>query len=163
MKPNIKKLVSTFQETAGIVKVRLKQKGFVLPVAHEGGIKFKHLWVKKDHRTGMYGISNLHNSKIVYERDIYSLKIAVAIAIYLGTGTGFNREKLLRADEKYGHYLNEIAIFKHTIRCAIKNNDLNKQEVAETRLDNVSAYLDVEKKMVNTILQQAEKLLFENK
>ena len=45
MKPEVKKLVSAFQATAQSVKIRLKQNGFVLPVSHNGGIKFKHCYI----------------------------------------------------------------------------------------------------------------------
>ena len=163
MKPDVKNLVSNFSETAQKVKERLKQSGFVLPVAHQGGIKFKHIWIARHPDQNAWIIKNLHNSNKIYHKAITSLKIAVAIAIYEGLGVKYNKMDLLKQDHEYCHYCNEVMLFKNSIKHAIKIGDEFKQIVAETRLDVVQVGLNRETIQVNNILKQAEKLLFKNK
>lgn len=163
MKPDVKNLVSNFSETAQRVKDRLKQSGFVLPVSHEGGIKFKHIWIARNKDTNTWSVRNLHNSNKIYHEHICSIKIAVAIAIYEGLGVKYNTDALLKQDHQYSHYYNEVVMFKNSIKNAIKMGDEFKQIVAETRLDVVQVGLDREIIQVNSILKQAENLLFKNK
>jgi len=162
MKPEVKKLVSTFAETAQAVKLRLKKSGFVLPVAHNGGIKFKHCFIKKNNN-GWYNITNLHNPKIKYYTDIASHKIAIAIAIYLGQQVRFKESEILKQDHDYMHWFNEIRIFKHLLAVAIKNNDIVKMDIYTARIEEYMPRYKRAKHEVSLILNKAESLLFETK
>ena len=136
MKPEVKKLVSAFQATAQSVKIRLKQNGFVLPVSHNGGIKFKHCYIKKD-RHGWYNILNLHNPKISYYKGIANHKIAVAMSIYLGMDVEFDEQEHLDADFKIDMY--------------------------HARLDEYMPRYERYKHTVGLLLDEAETLLFDTK
>ena len=163
MKPDVKKLVDAFQATLKSVQTDLKAKGFVLPVAHNGGIKFLHVFVKKNDY-GFYDISNLHNPKIVYYKSICVHKIAMAIAIKLGKGVEIpNINALLNVDNRYCHHLNNIRIYKHTSKKALEAGDDVRSEIVMSRVDYHYDALIPIKKEVNTILDDAEKLLFDNK
>ena len=162
MKPEIKKLVTAFAETAQSVKSRLKKSGFVLPVAHNGGIKFKHCYIKKNN-DGWYDIVNLHNTKIVYYRDLASHKVAVAIAIYLGMDVKFKESEILKADREYLHWRNEIRHFTYQISNSVKNNDSMKVDIYTARLEDYRPRYDRAKQQVSHILIKAESLLFDTK
>ena len=162
MKPEVKKLVSTFQATAQSVKIRLKQNGFVLPVSHNGGIKFKHCYIKK-YRHGWYNILNLHNPKISYYKGIASHKIAVAISIYLGMDVGFDEQEHLDADHKYLHYYNEIRFLKHGLKVAEQNEDYLKIDMYNARLHEYMPRYERYKDTVGLLLDEAETLLFDTK
>ena len=162
MKPEVKKLVTAFAETAQSVKVRLKKSGFVLPVAHNGGIKFKHCFIKKNHK-GWYDISNLHNPRKIYYRDIASHKIAVAIAINLGMAVDFKEQDVLDADHEYLHWNNEIQHFKHQIKSAEKRNDQVKIDIYTARYEECLPRYNRAKQQAARILIKAETLLFDTK
>jgi len=162
MKPNVKKLVQSFSETATIVKTRLKKSGFVVPVAHDGGIKFKHCHVKKN-KNGWYDVSNLHNPKIKYYTDICSVKVAVALSIYLGLNIKFNEREVLEADHTYMHYFNEMRIFNHMLTHANKANNNVKADMFIARIEEYRPKYDAAKKKVWHVLNKAEKHLFETK
>jgi len=163
MKPDVKKLLDTFQATASAVKADLKAKGFILPVAHEGGIKFYHVWVKKNDN-GCYDIRNLHNPKRVYHSDICVHKLAMAIAIRMGLGEEVkNIDKIRNVDNRYFHHLQNIQIYKHTSKKALESGDDTRHDIVVSRMDYHYDALIPIKKEVNTILDSAEKLLFDNK
>lgn len=162
MKPDVKQLVQSFSDTAEVVKARLKKSGFVLPVAHEGGIKFKHCYVKKN-RAGWYDVTNLHNPKIKYYRDLCSVKVAVALAIYLGLGVKYDEKEILKADHTYMHYYNEIRIFTHMLNTARKNDDQVRMDLFIARIEEYKPKLDKAKRQVWTVLNKAELHLFETK
>ena len=162
MKPEVKKLVTTFAETAQAVKLRLKKSGFVLPVAHNGGIKFKHCFIKKN-RYGWYDIINLHNPKIKYYKNIASHKVAVALAIYMGMNTEFKEDDLLKADHEYLHWYNEIQHFTHQIKVAKKRNDDIKIDIYTARYEEYLPRYNRAKQQVSHILIKAESLLFDTK
>jgi len=162
MKPEVKKLVSAFAETAQAVKLRLKKSGFVLPVAHNGGIKFKHCFIRKNDK-GWYDIINLHNPRIKYYKDLASHKIAVSIAIYLGLQQNFNEKELLDADHEYMHWFNEIRIFQHSLNVAIKNNNIVKIDVYTARLEEYTPRYNRAKQVASNALIKAESLLFDTK
>ena len=162
MKPEVKKLVSAFQATAQSVKIRLKQNGFVLPVSHNGGIKFIHCYIKKDRR-GWYNILNLHNPKISYYKGIANHKIAVAISIYLGMDVGFDEQEHLDADHKYLHYYNEIRFLKHGLKIAEQNNEDFKIDMYNARLHEYMPKYEKYKHTVGLLLDEAETLLFDTK
>jgi len=159
MKPEVKKLVSAFAETALAVKLRLKKSGFVLPVSHNGGIKFKHCFIKKN-SNGWYNVTNLHNPKIKYYTDIASHKIAVALAIYLGQQVNFKEKDLLDADHEYMHYFNELRIFKHHLAIAEKRSDDLKIDIYTARIEEYTPRFERAKKQVSYALYKAESLLF---
>jgi hypothetical protein len=163
MNPDTKNLVATFSETAQRVKERLQRSGFILPVAHKGGIKFKHIWIIKNTLTNTYDIRNLHNPKKAYIENICSLRIAMAIGIYEGLQAPYSLDKLIQQDDAYRHWHNEAMFFNHTIKKSLEKGDDFKATVAETRLELVLDRLESEKYQVNSILKQAEKLLFDNK
>lgn len=162
MKPEVKKLVTAFAETAQSVKLRLKKSGFVLPVAHNGGIKFKHCFIKRNN-DGWYTVSNLHNARIKYYKGIASHHIAVAIAIYLGTDTGFNEEDLLDADHKYLHYYNEIRFLEHSLKVAIQRDDIVKIDMCNARIQEYMPKFESAKQRTRLLLDRAETLLFDTK
>lgn len=163
MKPDVKKLVDNFQATFRSVKSDLKAKGFVLPVAHNGGIKFLHVFVKKN-SGGFYDITNLHNPKIVYYSNICVHKIAMAIAIKLGKKQEIrNIDQILGVDNRYCHHLQNIRIYKHTSNKALEAGDNVRSEIVLSRIDYHYDALKPIKQEVNTILDDAEKLLFDNK
>jgi len=162
MKPEVKKLVTAFAETAQAVKIRLKKSGFVLPVAHNGGIKFKHCFIKKNDN-GFYDIRNLHNPRIKYYKGIASHKIAVAIAIYLGMDTGFKEQDLLDADHKYLHYYNEIRFLQHGLNVALKRDDVVKIDLYNARLQEYMPKFESAKLRATVLLDRAETLLFDTK
>ena len=162
MKPEVKQLITAFAETAQSVKVRLKKSGFVLPVAHNGGIKFKHCFIKKN-QDGWYDIRNLHNSRIVYYKGIASHKIAVAIAIYLGMDTRFSEQDLLDADHKYLHYYNEIRFLKHGLNVALERDDVVKIDLYNARIQEYQPKFENVKQHISLLLDRAETLLFDTK
>jgi len=162
MKPEVKNLVTAFAETAQAVKLRLKKSGFVLPVAHNGGIKFKHCFIKKNNN-GWYDVTNLHNPKIKYYQDIASHKIAVALAIYIGQQAKFKESEILKEDHEYMHWFNEIRIFKHLLNIAIKNNDDIKIDIYTARIEEYMPRYKRAKIAVSRILIKAESLLFDTK
>lgn len=162
MKPEVKKLVSAFAETAQSVKLRLKRSGFVLPVAHNGGIKFKHCYIKKA-QDGWYKIVNLHNPKICYYKGIASHKIAVAISIYLGLDVDFDEKELLDADHKYLHYYNEIRFLKHGFNVAQAKDDDVKIDLYNARMYEYMPKYEKAKNEVALLLDRAETLLFDTK
>lgn len=162
MKPEVKKLVTAFAETAQSVKIRLKQNGFVLPVAHLGGIKFKHCFIKKS-TDGWYRIVNLHNPKIVYYKGMASHKIAVALSIYLGMDVDFDEPELLEADRIYLHYYNEIRFLKHGLAVSIKKDDFVKVDLYNARIEEYMPKFERAKRTVAMLLDEAETLLFDTK
>lgn len=162
MKPDVKRLVETFSETAARVKLQLKAKGFVLPVAHNGGIKFKHLWVKRNDN-GFYDIRNLHNPKKVYHKDIGAHKLAMAITIYEGFGAKYNLVSIQKLDNMYLHHANNITIYNYHINVAQKAGDEVKEHIIRSRVDHHEIALNSIRKDINYVLDTAEKLLFENK
>lgn len=162
MKPEVKKLVTAFAETAQSVKIRLKKSGFVLPVAHNGGIKFKHCFIKKNDN-GWYDIRNLHNPRIKYYKGIANHKIAVAMAIYLGMDAEFKEKDLLDADHKYLHYYNEIRFLKHSLKKAIEKDDIVKIDMCNARIDEYMPKFDRAKQHIALLLDRAETLLFDTK
>lgn len=162
MKPEVKKLVDTFAETAKAVKVRLQKSGFVLPVAHQGGIKFKHCYIKKN-SNGWYDITNLHNTKKKYYRDIASHKIAVALAIYMGEQAGYDEKEILKTDHEYRHWANEIRLFTHQRNIAEKRNDDVKIDIYTARIEEYMPRYNRAKQQVSHILIRAESLLFDTK
>jgi len=162
MKPEVKNLVTAFAETAQAVKLRLKKSGFVLPVAHNVGIKFKHCFIKKNNN-GWYDVTNLHNPKIKYYQDIASHKIAVALAIYIGQQAKFKESEILKEDHEYMHWFNEIRIFKHLLNIAIKNNDDIKIDIYTARIEEYMPRYKRAKIAVSRILIKAESLLFDTK
>ena len=162
MKPEVKKLVSAFQATAQSVKIRLKQNGFVLPVSHNGGIKFKHCYIKKD-RHGWFNILNLHNPKIAYYKGIANHKIAVAISIYLGMDTEFDKQEHLDTDHTFSHYYNEIRFLKHGLQVAEQSEDYFKVDMYHARLDEYLPKYEKYKHRIGLLLDEAETLLFDTK
>tara|TARA_B100000902_G_scaffold399169_1_gene468763 strand:- start:415 stop:903 length:489 start_codon:yes stop_codon:yes gene_type:complete len=162
MKPEVKKLVNTFAETAQAVKTRLKTSGFVLPVSHNGGVKYFHTYIKKN-RDGYYDIVNLHNPKRVYYKDIGNFKIAVAIAIYLGNNAEFNEDELLKADNDYLRWYNEIRIFKYQLKVAEQQGNEMRIDMFEARIDQYTPKYNNAKQQVDLLLDQAETLLFDTK
>ena len=162
MKPEVKKLVTAFAETAQSVKIRLKKSGFVLPVAHNGGIKFKHCFIRKSNE-GFYDIVNLHNPRIKYYKGIANHKVAVAIAIYLGMDVGFKEQDLLDADHKYLHYYNEIRFLKHGLTIALKKDDVVKIDLYNARIQEYMPKFERAKHTVTVLLDRAETLLFDTK
>lgn len=162
MKPDVKKLVDLFADTATRVKLELKAKGFVLPVAHNGGIKFKHLWLKRNDY-GLYDIRNLHNPKIVYHKDVGAHKLAMAIVIYDGFGVKFNLTEIQKLDNLYLHHANNITIYNYHISAAQKRGDDVKEGIIRSRVDQHEYALNSIRKSINHVLDTAEKLLFENK
>ena len=162
MKPEVKKLVTAFAETAQSVKIRLKKSGFVVPVAHNGGIKYKHCYIKKDQH-GWYTVSNLHNSRIKYYQNIASHKIAVAFAIYLGENAPFKEQELLDADKEYLHWWNEVRHFMHQISIARQRNNDIKLDIYTARYDEYLPRFQRAKQRVSHILNKAESLLFDTK
>jgi len=162
MKPEVKKLVTAFAETAQSVKIRLKKSGFVVPVAHNGGIKYKHCFIKKN-SNGWYNVTNLHNPKIKYYTDIASHKIAVALAIYLGENVDFKESDLLEADHEYLHWWNEIRHFTHQISIARKRNDDIKLDIYTARYEEYLPRYNRAKQQVSHVLIKAESLLFDTK
>jgi len=162
MKPEVKKLVTAFAETAQSVKIRLKKNGFVLPVAHNGGIKFKHCFIKKNYN-GWYNITNLHNQKIRYYENIASHKVAVALAIYMGMNADFKEQDLLDADREYLHWYNEIHHFAHQISIAKKRNDDIKIDIYTARYQEYLPRFERAKQQVSNVLIKAETLLFDTK
>lgn len=156
------KLLKTFQETSVGVKKRLKTNGFILPVKHLNGIKFKHCFVFKNN-SGWYDVVNLHNMKTVYKRNISNVKLAVGYSIYLGNKKTIREQDFDKIDHEYLHYLNEVRIFQHQIQAAHNANDEIKADILQTRLDIVQTRLYSAKKEVNRFLTRAETLLFENK
>lgn len=163
MKPEVKKLVTAFAETAQSVKLRLKKSGFVLPVAHNGGIKFKHCFIKKNNSNGWYDISNLHNPRIKYYKGIASHKIAVAISIYLGMDVEFKEQDLLDADHKYLHYYNEIRFLQHGLKVALQRDDVVKIDLYNARMHEYMPRFERAKHRVAVLLDRAETLLFDTK
>lgn len=162
MKPDVKKLVDAFSETARRVKEELKAKGFVLPCSHNGGIKFKHLWIKRND-SGLYNILNLHNPKIVYHRNIGAHKLAMAITIYEGLAVKYGSDRISKLDNLYLHHVNNITIYKHHIKMALNKGDDVKADIIESRVGIHEHALIGIKRDINIELHTAEKLLFENK
>ena len=162
MKPEVKKLVTAFAETAQSVKIRLKKSGFVLPVAHNGGIKFKHCFIKKNNE-GWYNVVNLHNTRKIYYKNIASHKIAVAIAIYLGMDRKYPENDLLEADRQYLHYFNEIRFLKHNLGVALKKDDTVKIDLYNARIQEYMPKYERAKHRVALLLDRAETLLFDTK
>ena len=163
MKPDVKKLIDTFQATLASVKLDLKAKGFVLPQSHEGGIKFLHVYVKKNDN-GAYDITNLHNPKIRYYNNVCVHKLAMAIAIRLGLKEEIsNITDILQLDNRYCHHLQNIRIYKYTIKKALEVEDSIKVDIVTSRMDLHYDALIPLKDEVNKILNSAEKLLFDNK
>jgi len=163
MSRNVKKLVENFELTARAVKDRLKQSGFLLPVKHGNGIKYKHCLVTKN-KDGWYDVVNLHNNKIVYQKSLSSIKLAVAVAIYLGNGKSIpNITQFDKVDKQYAHYSNEAQLFTHHLNIAIKKGDEVKQDLYQSRYLLVYEQLKVVKKDVDRILHQAEQILFDAK
>lgn len=162
MKPEVKKLVTAFAETAQSVKVRLKKSGFVLPVAHNGGIKFKHCFIKKN-SNGWYDVKNLHNPRISYYKGLASHKIAIAIAIYLGMDTRFSEQDLLDADHKYLHYYNEIRFLQHGLNVALARDDVVKIDLYNARIQEYQPKFENVKQHISLLLDRAETLLFDTK
>src|SRR6056300_1267846 len=101
------KLLKTFQETSTSVKKRLKTNGFILPVKHLNGIKFKHCFIFKNNN-GWYDVVILHNMKNIYKTNISNIKLAVAYAIYVGCKTRIRERDFDEIDHEYLHYLNEV-------------------------------------------------------
>lgn len=162
MKSDVKKLVDTFATTAKAVKIRLQKSGFVLPVAHNGGIKFKHCYIKKNNN-GWYDITNLHNPKKKYYKDIASHKIAVALAIYMAEQAPYKENDILKADHEYMHWANEIRIFKHLLQVSTKRDDQIKIDIYTARLEEYLPRYNRAKQQASNILIKAESLLFDTK
>ena len=162
MKPEVSKLVRAFADTAAAVKLRLKASGFVLPVAHQGGIKFKHCYVKKNVH-GWYDISNLHNPKKKYYTGICSHKVAVALAIYMGLDKKAPEQQLLNADHQYLHYYNELRFLRHGLKMAESNNDEVKIDMFNARIEEYAPKFASARLTVSRLLDVAESLLFETK
>jgi len=156
------KLLKTFQETSTSVKKRLKTNGFILPVKHLNGIKFKHCFIFKNNN-GWYDVVNLHNMKNIYKTNISNIKLAVAYAIYVGCKTRIRERDFDEIDHEYLHYLNEVRLFQHQIAVSKKANNQFKADILQTRLDIVQTRLYHAKNRVNRFLDMAESLLFENK
>jgi len=161
MKPTVRNLIDLFNDTAKRVEVELKRKGFVLPVAHENGIKFKHIYIRKSH--GLYQICNLHNFKIVYYRDISNIKIAMAITILLGCKQPVNDQKMKQLDDKYVHNYNNLKFLTNSYEHAQANGDDIKADIMLSRMDYYQESLEDVKNSISIVLGQAEKHLFENK
>ncbi len=162
MKPEVKKLVENFRATAKTVQQELKEKGFILPVAHNGGIKYYHLWVKKNSKF-MYDIRNLHNPKLFYYHNICNHKLAIAIMIYEALGKDFNSKHILDLDDAYAHHLQNIKIYKYHSRLATKSGKIGRSDIIESRCDYHYNALEPLKIEVRSVLNEAEKLMFDNK
>lgn len=161
MKPDVQNLISLFEETSNRVKLELQSKGFVLPTAHEGGIKFKHLYVKRNQ--GFYRISNLHNQKKVYYENISNIRIAMTIAILEGCKKDFDIDALTKLDKKFNHFASNLMHFEYSLNTAIANNDEVKADIVRSRMDYYQDHLEIIKNDISTTLSQAENYLFENK
>jgi len=163
MAKNVTKLVQNFEQTAKAVKERLKLSGFLLPVKHGTGIKYKHCFVVKNNG-GWYDVVNLHNPKIKYRTNVSNIKLAVAVAIYLGNGRTIPDLKTFDyVDREYAHYANETQLFKHHMNIAIKRGDEMRRDLYESRYTMVYGQLKTLKKDVDRILHRAEQLLFDAK
>lgn len=163
MARNLNLLVKNFEETAQRVRLELKRSGFVLPVKHKDGIKYKHCYVIKNDR-GWYDIRNLHNAKKCYKKDISNIKLAITAAIYLGNNLPIpNITEFDSVDRRYAHYHNEMIIFKHHYEISVKKGDDVRRDLFESRLAIAKDYLQPIKKEVDRILRRAEQLLFDTK
>lgn len=161
MKPDIQNLINLFEETSNRVKVELQTKGFVLPTAHEGGIKFKHLYVRK--YQGLYRITNLHNVKKVYYQGISNIRIAMTIAILEGCKKYVDKTTLLDMDRKYAHCTSNLMHFEYTLSNALARNDDVKADIVRSRMDYYQYQLEKLKNDISIVLSQAENNLFDNK
>jgi len=161
MKPTVRNVIELFNETAKRVELELKRKGFVLPVAHEDGIKFKHVLVRKYH--GFYQLCNLHNPKVVYYKDIANIKIAMTMAILLGCKQPVDEQELMKLDHDYSHHYNNLRFLTSSFNKAVDNNDHVRVDILASRMDYYQEHLEDVKNSISIVLNKAEKLLFENK
>ena len=162
MKKDVKSLVENFQATAKAVKLRLQKSGFVVPVAHKGGIKFLHIWIRKNNQ-GFYDVVNLHNPKTVYAKGISNHKLAVAVGIMYGKNAEVDMMYITKVDHEYWHHMSNIIQYRYSSEMALKNGDETKSEIVLSRADYHLDALQPIKRQVNSILNDAEKLLFDNK
>jgi len=161
-KTEVHSVAESFLETASSVQSKLQKKGFMLPVKHNDGIRYKHLFVDKN-KQGCYEVKNLHNQKIKYYNNISSPKIALALAIMLGNNVSIDIDKITAIDDEYHHWWYELHVFAYHKRKAIEHKDQIKKNILDARINQYTPYLEKAKLKANTVLTMAERNLFNTK
>ena len=112
---------------------------------------------------GFYDVVNLHNPKTVYAKGISNHKLAVAVGIMYGKNTKVDMMYITKVDHEYWHHMSNIIQYRYSSEMALKNGDEIKSEIVLSRADYHLDALQPIKRQVNSILNDAEKLLFDNK